>query len=63
MSGFFSCKRAKEFSWLSFHNEFFFSALRQENKDMKSYIDRLLPKVIMNCPEALEAERYLNKTG
>nr|XP_034323119.1 uncharacterized protein LOC117688791 isoform X1 [Crassostrea gigas]XP_034323120.1 uncharacterized protein LOC117688791 isoform X1 [Crassostrea gigas]XP_034323121.1 uncharacterized protein LOC117688791 isoform X1 [Crassostrea gigas] len=38
-------------------------ALRQENKDMKSYIDRLLPKVIMNCPEALEAERYLNKTG
>lgn len=38
-------------------------ALRQENKDMKSYIDRLLPKVIMNCPEALEAERYLNKMG
>ncbi|XP_022329373.2 uncharacterized protein LOC111128182 isoform X2 [Crassostrea virginica] len=38
-------------------------ALKQENKDMKSYIDRLLPKVIMNCPEALEAERYLNKTG
>ncbi|XP_041364819.1 uncharacterized protein LOC121380111 [Gigantopelta aegis] len=31
-----------------------FSALQAQNRDMKGYIDRLLTKVLVHCPEALE---------
>ena len=33
-----------------------FSDLKQENADMKAYIDKLLAKVLIHCPDALAAD-------
>ncbi|CAI9731163.1 exocyst complex component 2 [Octopus vulgaris] len=35
------------------------TALRQENADMKAYIEKLLAKVLHHCPEALAADNEL----
>lgn len=33
-----------------------YTKLQLENKDMRAYIDRLLTKVLVHCPEALESD-------
>ncbi|XP_033749153.1 uncharacterized protein LOC117333846 [Pecten maximus] len=36
-------------------------ALKQDNKDMKAYIDKLVAKVIQHCPDALESGTMQNR--
>lgn len=36
-------------------------ALKQDNKDMKAYIDKLVAKVIQHCPDALESDTMQNR--
>ncbi|XP_021359272.1 uncharacterized protein LOC110454211 [Mizuhopecten yessoensis] len=36
-------------------------ALKQDNKDMKAYIDKLVAKVIQHCPDALESDQMQNR--